>query len=103
MGLNFLLNGKAKGHTFLVCSDNSRIVSITNKILKLAFNTGTVKPMVLSKQVLQVRVWSRFLAHHDTPRTRTTVSWVFTGLCVRLFFPVLNLALLSIFFLFVML
>ena len=46
----------------------------------VAFNTGTVKPVVLLKRVLRVRVRSRFLAYRDTPRTRTTVSRVFTGL-----------------------
>jgi hypothetical protein len=48
--------------------------------LRLAFNTGTVKPAVLPKRVPRVRVRSRFLAHRDTPRTRAAVSRVPTGL-----------------------
>ena len=49
-------------------------------LIPLAFNTGTVKPMVLLKRVPRVRVRSRFLAYRDTPRTRTAVSRVFTGI-----------------------
>ena len=46
---------------------------------RIAFNTGTVKPAVLPKQVPWVRVRSRFLPHRDTPRTRAAVLWVPTG------------------------
>ena len=55
-------------------------IRITWHLLYLGFRTGTGKPAVLPKRVPWVRVWFRFLAHRDTPRTRAAVSRVLVGL-----------------------
>ena len=67
--------------------------------LSLGFSTGTGKPVVFHKQVQWVWVRFWFLAHHNTLRTHTVVSQIFTVYYnkVRLIFCVLNLVF-SLFF-----
>ena len=49
-------------------------------IPRLGFVTGTGIPAVIGSRVPRVRVWFWYLAHRDIPCTRTTVSWVSTGI-----------------------
>ena len=77
-------------HVHAICVANIHFISsliVTQFVAKMTllrsligFNTGTGKPAVLPKRVSQVRVRFWFLANRDTPRTRTAVSRVFTGL-----------------------
>jgi len=46
----------------------------------VGFVTGTGIPTVIGSRVPRVRVWFWYLAHRDIPCTRTTVSWVSTGI-----------------------
>ena len=53
---------------------------IMKTMLEVGFNTGTGKPAVFPKRVRRVRVRFWLLANRDTPRTRTAVSRVCTGI-----------------------
>jgi hypothetical protein len=66
MSVNFLSNGKAKSHTFLVRSDNSGIVSVTNKGRSRSRETNKIlKHIYLLQAQHQIRVKSVHVTSRD--------------------------------------
>ena len=61
----------------IFCS--SAVEALPDHLWHLVFNTGMVKPMVLPKRVMQVRVQFSFLAHRGTPLSVPAVLPVCMG------------------------